>query len=66
MTAVPAPSPAPVAPEPQERHGWHIPTWAAVTGGVVLLVIAGLGVLPRAVRLHRDAQPVRWRVRAHG
>jgi putative membrane protein len=52
MTAVPAPSPAPVAPEPRERHGWHVPTWAAITGGVVLLVIAVLGVL-RAVRLHR-------------
>ena len=52
MTAVPAPSPAPVAPGPRERHGWHIPTWAAVTGGVLLLVIAGLGVL-RAARLHR-------------
>lgn len=52
MTAVPAPSPTPVAPEPRERHGWHIPTWAAITGGVLLLVIAGLGVL-RAARLHR-------------
>ncbi len=50
MTAVPAPEPAaPVAPE---RRGWHVPTWAAVTGGVLLLVVAGLGVL-RAVRLHR-------------
>jgi putative membrane protein len=48
MTAV-APPPQPAAPE---RHGWHIPTWAAITGGVLLLVIAALGVL-RAIRLHR-------------
>lgn len=48
MTAV-APAPAPAAPE---RRGWHVPHWAAVTGGVLLLVLAGLGVL-RAVRLHR-------------
>ena len=53
MTAVPAPTPAPVAPEARERHGWHVPHWAAITGGVLLLVVAALGVL-RAVRLHRD------------
>jgi putative membrane protein len=48
MTAV-APAPAPAAPE---RRGWHIPTWAAITGGILLLVVALLGVL-RAARLHR-------------
>ena len=49
MTAV-APTPAPV-PAP-DRRGWHVPHWAAITGGVLLLVIAALGVL-RAARLHR-------------
>ena len=53
MTAVPAPPPAPAAPEHREHRGWHIPSWAAITAGVVLLVIAALGVL-RAARLHRD------------
>jgi putative membrane protein len=48
MTAV-TPTPA---PEHREHRGWHIPTWAAITAGVVLLVVAALGVL-RAVRLHR-------------
>jgi putative membrane protein len=48
MTAV-APAPEPAAPE---RRGWHVPTWAAITGGILLLVVALLGVL-RAVRLHR-------------
>jgi putative membrane protein len=48
MTAV-APAPAPAT---HQRRGWHIPTWAAITAGVVLLVVAALGVL-RAVRLHR-------------
>jgi len=56
MTAVPAPTPAPgpvpAAPERREHRGWHIPHWAAITGGVLLLVVAALGVL-RAVRLHR-------------
>jgi len=51
MTAV-APTPAPAAPAGHERRGWHIPTWAAITAGVVLLVVAALGVL-RAARLHR-------------
>jgi putative membrane protein len=50
MTAV-APT-TPAAPEHREHRGWHIPHWAAITGGVLLLVVAGLGVL-RAVRLHR-------------
>jgi putative membrane protein len=56
MTAIaptPAPGPVPAAPERREHRGWHIPTWAAITAGVVLLVVAALGVL-RAVRLHRD------------
>jgi putative membrane protein len=56
MTAVaptPAPSPVPAAPEHRDHRGWHIPTWAATTAGVVLLVVAALGVL-RAVRLHRQ------------
>jgi len=53
MTAVPAPTPAPSpVPAAPERRGWHIPHWAAITGGVLLLAIAALGVL-RAVRLHR-------------
>ena len=51
MTTV-APPPAPAA-EHREHRGWHIPTWAATTVGVILLVVAALGVL-RAVRLHRD------------
>ena len=52
MTAV-APPPAPTGPAAPEHRGWHIPTWAAITVGVLLLVVAALGVL-RAVRLHRD------------
>jgi uncharacterized membrane protein len=54
MTAVtPAPAPTPAPSPAPERRGWRIPHWAAVTGGVALLVIAALGGL-RAVRLHRD------------
>jgi putative membrane protein len=48
MTAV-APASEPAAPE---RRGWHVPNWAAITGGILLLVVALLGVL-RAIRLHR-------------
>jgi putative membrane protein len=50
--AVPTP-PTPHAP-PAARRGWHIPTWAGITAGVVLLALALLGVAA-AIRRHRRA-----------